>query len=579
MLDKFFKRLGLTPDDSKDVVGGVWLGQLLHQDKLYPLTDYSVRIELIDDAHKDQVASTKESPPARVLGASSWLSTGNVAQWNAFLPLLCDSGQQQISVSKASLRISIYEDGVFTPETLLAVASLSCKDRQDAIDTNGLIELPLGMGPTMPRKKKGIKHLFEQGTTISLKLFTPAMFATVTSLAGHKRGCFGFAGDLDSCTRLHSVWEMFVAHIIPFEGDRPIVAFAAMPSSKKMLCGAGKDSELLVGLPEGVRGEADGNVDEMMGLMEQWCTLHKEKEATALMVRRDVRWSVAELLTEVQHLKSLLVASPESIENEWEEAGRSGVRTIGVVGGMGPVAGGEFGRKLSRELGEGGDFADVKVLMLSDPTPEQWKESTSDLPSSIESTVEILSFLDKKYLRHSCVASNTFHLLTSASGRPKPLLSIFDACAHRILDNHKGCKVGLLCTSPSMQWADSYGYGATFASHKGEVIEWVRPTEEIQEKTMRAITLVKNPAGAVGGSYGQAGELLLDVVRWYAEQGATVCAMCCTEIPLVLSQGEVDNDPALKAKGVALLDSSSVLAGYVKAALLNRVSVYPLVAE
>uniref|UniRef100_A0A7S0U274 Uncharacterized protein n=1 Tax=Hemiselmis andersenii TaxID=464988 RepID=A0A7S0U274_HEMAN len=133
MLDKFFKRLGLTPDDSKDVVGGVWLGQLLHQDKLYPLTDYSVRIELIDDAHKDQVASTKESPPARVLGASSWLSTGNVAQWNAFLPLLCDSGQQQISVSKASLRISIYEDGVFTPETLLAVASLSCKDRQDAI--------------------------------------------------------------------------------------------------------------------------------------------------------------------------------------------------------------------------------------------------------------------------------------------------------------------------------------------------------------------------------------------------------------------------------------------------------------
>jgi len=41
----------------------------------------------------------------------------------------------------------------------------------------------------------------------------------------------------------------------------------------------------------------------------------------------------------------------------------------------------------------------------------------------------------------------------------------------------------------------------------------------------------------------------------------------------------VDNDPALKAKGVALLDSSSVLAGYVKAALLNRVSVYPLVAE
>ena len=56
-----------------------------------------------------------------------------------------------------------------------------------------------------------------------------------------------------------------------------------------------------------------------------------------------------------------------------------------------------------------------------------------------------------------------------------------------------------------------YGYGLVFKQHS---LQLLRPTEAIQDKAQRAISLVKNPEGGVSVCWGKAKELLAECFTW-----------------------------------------------------------------
>jgi len=191
--------------------------------------------------------------------------------------------------------------------------------------------------------------------------------------------------------------------------------------------------------------------------------------------------------------------------------------------------------------------------MMSDPAIETWKNEKFEAWKSVRSTIDMFSYLNRAEFNYTCIGSNTAHLMLQPAP-PENLISIFEAVAVVTKTKFPNEKVALMCTSISMKFVD-FGYGAVLKKHG---IEFVPPTPEIQDKCMQGIRFVKNPTeGAV--SYQKAVDCFVECVLWYAEQGASVFALACTEIPVVLKESVLRSDVRLAGRDLKIVDSVQAL--------------------
>lgn len=233
----------------------------------------------------------------------------------------------------------------------------------------------------------------------------------------------------------------------------------------------------------------------------------------------------------------------------------------GILGGMGPMAAATYTRLLSNQVHTG---TEAELVMLNDPRIEN--QSIMEAGTLIGTALRFNDFMKFTGFEKTSCSSNTWHLVLHIN-RPPGLISICDATADLIQEKFPGQTVGLLCTTKSAKYAANGGYGSAF-DERG--IKWGSISDDIQDKTMDAINLIKNPVdGSV--SFREARQTILDVMMWHIEtNGVTVFGLCCTEIPLVIDQAVVDDYEPMKGRGIAVVSSMDALAARFSAAINER---------
>jgi aspartate racemase len=221
---------------------------------------------------------------------------------------------------------------------------------------------------------------------------------------------------------------------------------------------------------------------------------------------------------------------------------------IGVLGGMGPMATADFLAKLTRATPAQRDQDHFPVTI----------ESASHIPDRVaalegrgEDPLPALLAVAQRLVDAGCdliaMPCNTAHLWHAAIAAQVsvPILHIADAVAERLGAVQV---VGLMGTTATLA-------SGLYQQRMGSGLGWVLPTpEEMQSQVMPGVAAVKRddmPAARA---------LLRPVAQRLAAGGVGALVLGCTEIPLALSQADVD---------VPVIDATAALAEATVAAAMR----------
>lgn len=216
-------------------------------------------------------------------------------------------------------------------------------------------------------------------------------------------------------------------------------------------------------------------------------------------------------------------------------------QTLGVLGGMGPMATVDFLCKLTRATPATCDQEHIPLVVhFSTLTPDRSDALIGTGPSPLPSLIESARLIERSGARGLVMPCNTAHAWYAevAQAVQIPLLHIVDAAVEQLPHHLRSQPVGLLATRGTL---DS---GIYVERHPG--LQWVQPSEqEVDLFVMPAIRSVK------GGDLLRARQLLDKAVRALAERGAGAIVLGCTELPLARS-----GRPSI----VPLIDATDALA-------------------
>jgi aspartate racemase len=218
---------------------------------------------------------------------------------------------------------------------------------------------------------------------------------------------------------------------------------------------------------------------------------------------------------------------------------------IGVLGGMGPEATADFFSKLTRATPAASDQDHAKVLIFSNPhIPDRTAairgEGADPLPDLIAGARTLIR-AGADFLAIPCVTAHHFYEGLQAAIDIPVLHLVRETLAAACADHPTCRRFGLLATSGTLQ---SRMFEKEFEP-LGRTILTCEP--EVQTgSVMEAIYAVKRGADRTG-----ARRLIHRAASRLLDRGAEVIIAGCTEIPLILQEGDLP---------VPLLDPTWILA-------------------
>ncbi|WP_291295231.1 aspartate/glutamate racemase family protein [Elioraea sp.] len=225
---------------------------------------------------------------------------------------------------------------------------------------------------------------------------------------------------------------------------------------------------------------------------------------------------------------------------------------IGILGGMGPLAGADFLARLTLATEAARDQDHLRAVLWSDPTvPDRTAAALAGGPSPLPAMLAGVRVLEQAGAGCLAIPCNTAHLwadgITAATRLP--LIHIVDAAAAALAARGiGGGTIGLMGTAATLRLGL---YQDRLAAHGYACLV---PTEaEMAEAVSPAIARVK--ANDLAG----AAAPLLGVATALAGRGAAAVVLGCTEIPLAL------RGPDAEASGLMLVDTIDALARAVLA--------------
>lgn len=218
-------------------------------------------------------------------------------------------------------------------------------------------------------------------------------------------------------------------------------------------------------------------------------------------------------------------------------------RAIGVIGGMGPAATVDFLQKLIAATPAERDQDHLRILVDNNPKiPDRNRGIAGDGPSPAPVLAEMARGLERQGAEALVMACNTAHAFADdiRAAVAIPFFSIVDESADELVRRvPAGAKVGVLGADGCL---DAGLYQRALAERGLEAVI-LDPPE--RARFMAAIYRIK------AGDTGEAVRTQIAVLARSLEQrGAAAVLSACTELPLVLKQGDV---------AVPLLDSTDVL--------------------
>lgn len=224
----------------------------------------------------------------------------------------------------------------------------------------------------------------------------------------------------------------------------------------------------------------------------------------------------------------------------------SGFRTIGVLGGMGPAATVDFLDKLLKASGARRDQDHPRVLIDCNPTlPDRHAAIRGAGPSPAPRLAAMAQGLVRGGAEVLCMPCNTAHAFEPEIrvAAAVPFVSIVEATVVEALGRAPGGRFMVLAAEGALE-ADLYG--RAFAARGAESLP-IGP--DARERLMSLVWRIKS-----GDTGAEVRKGMLDLARAAVEQGAQAVVAGCTEVPLVLSEGDLS---------VPVIDSTAALADAV----------------
>ena len=209
------------------------------------------------------------------------------------------------------------------------------------------------------------------------------------------------------------------------------------------------------------------------------------------------------------------------------------VKTLGVLGGMGPAACAEFLRILAKDAPAKNDSQHPKIIMLSDPDTPDRSDGLMGLGPDPEPVIKKNLFkLAEMGADLLAVPCNTAHYFIDRfrSELPVPLIHIVESTVDAAIELSKGNCSWLLATDGTIK---SLIY-QTYAQENNYF--FLKPSSEQQNNIQSCIRLVK------AGDLFTAGEILRDTINELWRERDVPVTMGCTEIPLAYAASGLPDD-------------------------------------
>ena len=214
---------------------------------------------------------------------------------------------------------------------------------------------------------------------------------------------------------------------------------------------------------------------------------------------------------------------------------RKKMKTIGILGGMGPEATAYFLGQLVRATAAGADRDHPPVIVYSLPQiPDRTEAILHGGPSPVPALfrgLRILHAAGADFAVMPCISVHYF-LPKVAARSPLPILDLLEEslAAVKALEPVPGT-IGLLAATGTVR----SGIVARLFEPAG--IEVIVPPARDQERVMAAICGKKGiKAGFIEG---RPRDILLEAARGLVRRGARAVMAGCTEVPLVLDAGDL----------------------------------------
>lgn len=214
---------------------------------------------------------------------------------------------------------------------------------------------------------------------------------------------------------------------------------------------------------------------------------------------------------------------------------RKKLKTIGVLGGMGPEAGAYFFERIIRETAAEHDQDHPPVIVYSLPQiPDRTKAILHGGPSPVPAVLRGLRALRRAgadFAVMPCISAHYFYPQI-APRSPLPLISLIDETLATI----KGMRpipkmIGLIATTGTVR------SGIVADAFQAAGIAVVIPSAREQKRVMSAIYGKKGVKA--GFTDGLPREILVEVARGLISRGARAILAGCTEVPLVLRAADL----------------------------------------
>lgn len=244
-------------------------------------------------------------------------------------------------------------------------------------------------------------------------------------------------------------------------------------------------------------------------------------------------------------LETAAIPSPAPIVIPEPEPYAERRATIGILGGMGPLATADLYRKIIESTPASRDQEHFPVAIWADPrVPDRTEALLHDGEDPIPWLVHgarQLATIGADFIVIPCNTAHAF-LEQVQPAVEKPIVSMIDAAADEVRRFHpQATTVGLLATNGTITT------GIYQRALEARGLATIVPDDDTQRaNVMAAIRQVK--AGQAGE---EATRLLSEAARGLVERGAEVLIAACTEIPIALQEQHVS---------VPLVDATAALA-------------------
>ncbi len=214
---------------------------------------------------------------------------------------------------------------------------------------------------------------------------------------------------------------------------------------------------------------------------------------------------------------------------------RKKMKTIGVLGGMGPEATAYFFEQLVRATAAGADQDHPPIIVYSLPQiPDRTKAILHGGPNPVASLLRGLRTLRQAgadFAIMPCISVHFFHPRLSAHS-PLPLLDLLEETLASVKSIRPvPDKVGLIATTGTVK--SGIVAGLFEAAGIGVII----PPAREQKRVMAAI--YGNKGIKAGFLEGLPRRILIEVAEDLVRRGAGAILAGCTEVPLVLRAGDL----------------------------------------